>query len=415
MDQWITAHASVTGTSHHKSGIPCQDASVIKVNPTGEWVVIVASDGAGTAKRAEEGSALVVEIFFNSLLTMTSELASRSPGQWINDLVIEKVLETRKLLRAKAGSDDISDFNCTLVACLLGPNGGFSIHIGDGAIFGGRNTHIKGGNINFDRNDFFISPPENGEYANETYFLTERDWVKHLRITPMPKLDWVFACTDGGTALALASDKEPKEGFILPVLEKILAEPSLKGRNNHLRNILENPEADKVTGDDKTIVIACRTSEIGKPHSMPSMSAETEIKLRKDFTKKALQGQLDNARSNQGLTNTKRWYQLTPSNIFYLVAFLTVSALAIWAAAPELKQFSEIQFGNLFHSTKESPQPNVEKSQDNLGNIDGPTLSSKTINQTDINEGEVGKRTLTDTDHSAKKKADQENLTGSDQ
>ena len=473
MDQWITACASVTGTGHHKSGIPCQDASAVKVNPTGEWVVIVASDGAGTAKRAEEGSALVAEIFFNSLLTMTSELASRSPGQWINDLVIEKVLETRKLLRAKAGSDDISDFNCTLVACLLGPNGGFSIHIGDGAIFGGSNAPIKGGNTTFDQKDFFISPPENGEYANETYFITERDWVKRLRITPMPKLDWVFACTDGGTALALASDKDPKESFILPVLERVLAEPSLEGRNNRLRNILENPEADKVTGDDKTIVIACRASEIGKTHSMPRMPAETVIKLRKEFPKEIVHGQLDKAPSNQGITSPKRWYQITPSNIRYLVAILTVSALAIWAtlAVLELKIFPEIQFGNIFQSKKESPQsspqPSLKKSQDNLENIDGPPSANKANNQTDFNEGQVGVRpepptsarermpdtstvpkasntteiqgtsnnqarkdsqgaakptakispqpSLTDTDHSTKKKADQKNPKGSDQ
>ncbi len=257
MDQWITAKSSVKGASHHKTGLPCQDASVIKVDPSGEWMIVVVSDGAGTATRAEEGSALVVDIFSRALLELSSELVTRKPGNWINDFVIEKVLEVRRVLRKKANSDDIRDFNCTLVACLLGPNGGFSIHIGDGAVFGGK--VVSGQPLLHDLSDehLFISPPENGEYTNETYFVTESDWVKHLRITRMPSLDWIFACTDGGTALALVSDKEPKAGFVAPTLKEVLQQLSIPDRDAKLKEILEDPKADKTTGDDKTIVIAC--------------------------------------------------------------------------------------------------------------------------------------------------------------
>ena len=66
MSDWITANASVTGVSHHKTGIPCQDASIVRVDSSGEWIVAVVSDGAGTARRAEEGSSLIVDIFSKS-------------------------------------------------------------------------------------------------------------------------------------------------------------------------------------------------------------------------------------------------------------------------------------------------------------------------------------------------------------
>ena len=263
MNHWITAKASVAGASHHKNKTPCQDSSAVIADASGKWLIIVVSDGAGTATRAEEGSSLVVDLFSNALLSLASELSFRKPGSWINDFVIEKILEVRKRLRLKAASEDIRDFNCTLVACLQGASGGFSIHIGDGAIFGGRRLSSDSPEHSLAPERFFISPPENGEYANETYFITEGDWVKHLRIMPMPPLDWVFACTDGGTALSLVSDKEPKEKFILPVLQEILKKETYEERNITLSKILSDPQADKVTGDDKTIVIACRKNKAG--------------------------------------------------------------------------------------------------------------------------------------------------------
>jgi hypothetical protein len=258
-DEWIIANASVIGPGHQKTNTPCQDASVIHVSESGEWVAVVVSDGAGTASHSQEGSSFIAGFFARSLISLSVELASRAPGQWINDYVIERILEARHSLRAKAASDDISKYHCTLVACLLGPSGGFAIHIGDGAIFGGNAAHQQlTGDTQLNSN-FFISAPDNGEYTNETYFVTEGNWIKNLRITPMPKLDWIYACTDGGTALSMIADKEPKEGFIVPVLNEMLKNNTTAERNAALADILADPQADKVTGDDKTIAIACRS------------------------------------------------------------------------------------------------------------------------------------------------------------
>ena len=243
----------------------------------------------------------------------------------------------------------------------------------------------------------------------------------------------------------------------------------MEDRNNTLRNILENPEADKVTGDDKTIVIACR----GSINPWLRVPVETNNKPGEKSTK-----ELD--RSRPGITppdqrpdSQKHWYQPTRITMIYLFAILTVLALVISVAliARELKQFPEIQFGNIFQSKKESPQsspqPSLKKSQDNLENIDGPPSANKANNQTDLHEGQIGVRpepptssrermpdtstapkasntteiqgvsnsqarkdsqgaakptvkispqpSLTDTDHSTKKQTDQKNPKGSDQ
>jgi hypothetical protein len=272
-DPWLIAQASVVGTGHIKSSLPCQDASVARVTDSGEWLVVVVSDGAGTAKRSDEGSELVATHFFESLLSLAKQFERRAPGQWVNDFVIARVLEARESLRQKAQADVISDFHCTLVACLLGPSGGFAIHLGDGAIFGGCSDQSR---LDTDGN-FFISYPENGEYANETFFITEGDWVRHLRITPMPPMDWIYACTDGGTAFALEGDREPREGFIFPVLNKVLQQSNPIKRNEALVAILTDPLADKVTADDKTIVLACRSSKLDSQYPI-RLKTKSEIK-----------------------------------------------------------------------------------------------------------------------------------------
>ena len=158
MTAWITAQASVIGLSHTKSGAPCQDASIVRTSRDGQWLVVVVSDGAGTAAKAEIGSKLVSDFFANELLELVEELQRRAPGHWINDFVISKVLETREALRKLAKSDDIRDYNCTLVACLQGPSGGFSIHIGDGSILGGSSNK----KLFSSEKPEFLSPPENG-------------------------------------------------------------------------------------------------------------------------------------------------------------------------------------------------------------------------------------------------------------
>jgi hypothetical protein len=255
MAHWITAGASATGSSHFSTRTPCQDASVLKTSKDGEWVVMVVSDGAGSASKAEEGSRLVADFFSDELFKLITELTKRPPGHWINDFVIEKVIQTRAALRDLAKSDDISDYHCTLVACLAGPSGGFSIHIGDGLVVGGYKSST---NSNTPLS-LFISEPENGEYANETYFITEGDWIKHLRISPMPRMDWIFCCSDGGGALALTNDTELKVGFLEPVIRDVFALNDEESRDKKLAEYLSDPLSEKVTNDDKSIILSIRS------------------------------------------------------------------------------------------------------------------------------------------------------------
>lgn len=256
-DYWKFCGASVRGTGHLQTGTPCQDSFDISRSIDGKWIALVASDGAGTASRSKEGSQLVAKSFASDLIKLASELDHKPPGAWVTDRVIEAIVHTRHELRRVAGGDDISPFHCTLVSALLGPSGGFSIHLGDGAVFGGTLSPSKNNTIDLG-DDFFVSEPENGEYANETVFLTERDWIKKLRINPIGRVDWVMLGTDGGMALAMIGEKLPKSGFVLPVLSNLCQSKELDSANSKLVEALSDPKADRLTNDDKTLTIAIR-------------------------------------------------------------------------------------------------------------------------------------------------------------
>lgn len=257
MENWLIAKASVIGTGHKAVGLPCQDACFVDTSLDGEWVSLVVSDGAGTAQYSDQSSSLVCEVFGKSLIGLSDELKIREPGAWINDFVIEKVLDTRKQLRVLANSDNLKDFHCTLVASLIGPTGGFLIHIGDGALFGGDYKDIDEINNSIAPN-FVISEPENGEYANETFFITEGDWIKHLRITPIRPVDWIVLATDGGTSITMVADKAPKPGVIIPLLRHLNGAGDANKLDEILEKIVTDPRTNKITSDDKTLCIAFR-------------------------------------------------------------------------------------------------------------------------------------------------------------
>jgi Protein phosphatase 2C len=263
MATWLYSGASVVGQSHVTTSVPCQDKFKINTSKNGAWLAVAVCDGAGSAEFAEEGATITSQFFCQELIKLSQELDSRPPGEWINDFVIDCILQVRKHLRSAAKTGDIRKYHCTLAAALVGESGGFSIHIGDGAILGGVFEQKNGTNKIELNSNFFISKPENGEYANETFFITEGNWVKHLRVMPLPRLDWIVVCTDGGASLLLDNELQVKPSFLAPFIESQVN--ILFNDPEYIENILNDPKANKITTDDKTIVVGVRSSSIVLP------------------------------------------------------------------------------------------------------------------------------------------------------
>lgn len=97
----------------------------------------------------------------------------------------------QEILSIASKDDNISDYACTLLFVLYLDKSKKYIygHIGDGGIIALEDNSLR-----------IISEPENGEYKNQTYFITERNAAEHFRLkvstNESQKLGFLL-CTDG--------------------------------------------------------------------------------------------------------------------------------------------------------------------------------------------------------------------------
>ncbi|MGH8028370.1 MAG: PP2C family serine/threonine-protein phosphatase, partial [Arenimonas sp.] len=173
---WKVHAAAAIGSSHIEGGIPCQDAYAHA--SAGGVLVAVVCDGAGSARRSHVGSARFARAIADALaacaVTSGEALCDADPAD-LSEAVRLAISSERSALRQLADEEgvELSAFAATLVAAIVGPDGGWFLHVGDG--IGVAELAADGATV--------MTLPENGEYSNETYFVTGSEWSEHLRLT----------------------------------------------------------------------------------------------------------------------------------------------------------------------------------------------------------------------------------------
>ncbi len=76
---WRAYGASVRGTSHTGTGLPCQDAHGWRFLSSG--IACAVADGLGSAARADAGAQIVVAAALNSLAAAPASDISAAEGQ----------------------------------------------------------------------------------------------------------------------------------------------------------------------------------------------------------------------------------------------------------------------------------------------------------------------------------------------
>lgn len=194
---WRVALSRSQGRSHRVDGSPCQDQVFRAVYPDGTTVVALA-DGAGSARFSHYGADLVVRRAgtivageFDRLFRATNNAASMRgrlvaalqadlSGLATRGVKVSKRDRDRLDLPNKADQPRIScslrELSSTLLVVAIKNDRFIALHLGDGVI--GMEVALK----NRRRLVKVLSSPDNGEFANETQFVTSSNASDNIRM-----------------------------------------------------------------------------------------------------------------------------------------------------------------------------------------------------------------------------------------
>lgn len=252
MRRWSVAAAATAGERHLADGRPCEDAWTVRHHTfQGEpWLILAVSDGAGTAGRAQAGSACAVAAF--------ADEAARglySDGEMTADRLRDCLGAARVALAVEAGlaGAHIRDFACTLLGAVIGPRTAAFAQIGDGAIV------VAGDEPG---SWAWMFEPQKGEYANETSFLTDEDATASASVALLTDVPAEIALFSDGLENLLIRT-QPERHVVGPFFDQIfppvrrVADPGLdKALCDHLATYLATPAIAARSDDDRTLILA---------------------------------------------------------------------------------------------------------------------------------------------------------------
>ncbi len=244
---WTVFSATTTGQRNLDAGASGQDAFHACVK--GDLLVAVVCDGAGSVQAGHTGATFVTQRLAQRLAVANAVDYDTNPER-LALLLRSSIEAVRAELASLAESQQLTlqDYACTVVGCIATRCGGCFFHIGDGFAI---QHHPAGHSV--------LSRPENGEYADETYFVTDANWQDHLRLTPLsvPERGSLLGLMSDGTA-PFAVNRE-RSGFFRPFIDPITAflrQASVPAGNAALENLLQSPRASEISADDKTLILA---------------------------------------------------------------------------------------------------------------------------------------------------------------
>lgn len=256
---WTFGQASVIGSAHEKSGLPCQDHTAVKEIrlPSGEHILIAcASDGAGSAKHSQVGSKIVCLSFIEAVedwfATKTDFVDYQFFADWLRkcNYAIE--------INARVYGASPKEFSATALTAVLGQKMSAFFQIGDGA--------IVVDSIELDDAEIFslTNPPDWNEYVNTTTFVTSSDSLRkaYAAIYPLA-IDKIAIFTDGiEHGVIVDKLQEAYQPFFTKSFSAIKPTWSSRKASDWVNKILLNKHVNSFSDDDKSLILAVRDSNV---------------------------------------------------------------------------------------------------------------------------------------------------------
>jgi hypothetical protein len=174
-------------------------------------------------------------------------------------------------IRAEHEELKARDFACTLMAAIIGERSTVFAQIGDGAIVVPSPEEPD--------EYCYVFWPQKGEYANETYFVTDPEVHTKLQYDYVPRrIDEVAVLTDGIQNLALHYQTQSAHNpFFRPVFAWLRpASEDYKDKfTASLAAYLASEKINQATDDDKTLILATRRTISQEPET--ASTEETNV------------------------------------------------------------------------------------------------------------------------------------------
>ncbi len=255
---WRVCQASVIGSAHVHSGTRCQDfcGHNLVLGPNDTVVLLFAADGAGTANRSHEAAQLVCESFENHFKSLV--LQGANAGDIEKAECRKWIIQAREAIRnrAAAAGGTAREYACTFLGAILGESASMFMQIGDGAIV-----------VSCPEQPDEYDPvmwPEEAEYANMTYFVSDDDAEDHLQTSKSASsVNEVAILTDGLQRIALhIASKSAHSPFFRTFFNPLRNEEVGVSERlcEELISFLNSDQVQERTDDDKTLVMATRVN-----------------------------------------------------------------------------------------------------------------------------------------------------------
>ena len=156
----LAAYVTRQGVGHTRINKPNEDCVSFEMLPDNRGVVAAVSDGAGSAPRAREGSNLAAKAAVHQ--AVASIIVDEEDDPAIAVAAGLKAAQEAIEQSALAINAQMEDYHCTLILVAWLDDQVAAIQVGDGAVIVESTGACK-----------MLTIPQRGQYANETYFVTE--------------------------------------------------------------------------------------------------------------------------------------------------------------------------------------------------------------------------------------------------
>lgn len=248
---WKHLSLSVTGKSHADRNEPGQDYYRTGSHRFSDrdFFIGLAADGAGSTTHGGIGAEIACETLYLQILSVIRKEVTISS---VTDDDIRAWISTSReaiAARAQGNGQRIKDYACTLIGVVATNDHALYFQIGDGCIVTSNGTGYH-----------TIFWPEQGEYANTTYFISDDTFMEHIKIEHHDAAPGELAVfTDGLQNLVLSfSTRTVHEGFFKPLFAALKKQPDtvFADLTTHLTALLSRDDVNARSDDDKTLILA---------------------------------------------------------------------------------------------------------------------------------------------------------------